>query len=155
MTTKATKQVFNANSPGFIYSAIVLVLTIFAVSGIHFPSAPEVLAGDIVTTLSKSGFYSIIGVIVASVAFPIYNAIKGGVKFSLQTVFASTLTWIALGNIFISLLALTGLVLPAGTVEQIIGAVQAKDWIALGSLLVTSIIPTIVRWIKDKKAATV
>lgn len=150
MANKPSKQVFNAKSPGFLYASIVTVLTVFAVSGVHFPSPADVLAGDITTTLSTGGIYAIIGVIISSVAFPIYNAVKSGLKFSLQTIFASTLTWIALGNVVLSLLALTGLVLPDGTVEQIIGAVQAKDWISLGSLLVTSIIPTIVRWIKDK-----
>lgn len=142
---------FDAKSPGFLYALIVSGLTVLAVSGVHFPSSAEQLAGEITTTLSTSGIYSIIGVVVASVIFPIYNAVKFGLKFTLHTIFSSTLTWISLGNIVLSLLALTGLMLPDGTVEQIIGAVQMKDWTALISLLFTSIIPTIVRWIKDKK----
>lgn len=153
MSNITKKKAFDASSPGFLYTIIVGVLTIFAVSGVHFPSSPEILAGDITTTLSKSGFYSIIGIIIASVGFPIYNAVKSGLKFTLTTIFGSTLTIIALANIALSLLALTGFVLPDGTVEQIIAAVRTKDWIALGSLLVTTIIPTIVRWIKDRRNA--
>lgn len=126
-------------------------LTIFAVSGVHFPTPAEILAGQITTTLSTGGLYAIIGVVISSVAFPIYNAVRSGLKFSLQTIFQSTLTWIALGNIVLSLLAITGLVLPDGTVEQVIAAVQTKDWISLISLLATSIVPTIIRWIKDRK----
>jgi len=152
MSTTKSNKVFDAASPGFLYSIIAGVLTIFAVSGVHFPDSAQILAGQITTTLSTGGIYAIIGVIISSVAFPIYNAVKSGLKFSLHTIFSSTLTWIALGNIVLSLLALTGLVLPAGTLEQIIGAVKAKDWIALGSLMVTSIIPTIIRWIKRRQA---
>lgn len=146
----AAKVVFSVTSPGFLYSAIVLVLTIFAVSGVQFPTSTEQLAGEIVTTLSASGVYAIIGVVVASVVFPIYNAARSGLGFSLATIFGSTLTWIALGNIILSLLALYGFILPDGTLEQIIAAVQTKDWISLGSLFVTTIVPTLIRWIKDR-----
>lgn len=151
----AAKVVFSVSSPGFLYSAIVLVLTIFAVSGVQFPSSTDQLAGEIVTTLSSSGVYAIIGVVIASVVFPIYNAVRSGLGFSLSTIFSSTLTWIALGNIVLSLLALYGFVLPEGTLEQIIAAVQTKDWMSLGSLFVTTIVPTLIRWIKDRnKPAT-
>lgn len=151
MANKPKKQVFNAASPGFLYTVIVAVLTIFAVSGVDFPSSAEQLAGDITTTLSTGGIYAIIGVILASIAFPIYNAVKSGLKFNLQTIFSSTLTWIALGNALMATIALTGFVLPQGTVEAIVGAVQTKDWIALGTIVVQTIIPTIVRFIKDKQ----
>jgi len=152
MSNVKTSKNFNPASPGFLYTIIVGVLTIFAISGVHFPSPVDQLAGEITTSLSAGGIYAIIGVVIASVIFPIYNAIKSGLKFSLQTIFSSTLTWIALGNIALSLLALTGFILPAGTVEQIVGAIQMKDWISLGSLMVTTIIPTFLRWLKDKKA---
>ena len=148
------KQVFDASSPGFLYSIIVGVLTIFAVTGVQFPTPVEILAGDIETTLSTSGIYAIIGVVISSVIFPIYNAFKSGLKFSINTVFSSTLTWIALGNIVLALLALTGFVLPDGTLEQIIGAAQTKDWISLGGLFFTTIVPTFVRWLKDRRAAS-
>lgn len=152
-TKESGKAVFNAKSPGFLYTITVTVLTIFAVSGVHFPTSAEVLAGDITTTLSTSGIYAIIGVIISSVAFPIYNAVKSGLKFSAATIFSSTLTWIAIGNIILSLLAIYGFVLPDGTLEQVIGAVQTKDWMALGSLFFTTIVPTVVRWIKDRNKA--
>lgn len=152
MSTK--KQIFDASSPGFLYTIIVAVLTIFAVTGVQFPSPVEVLAGDIETTLSTSGIYAIIGVVVSSVIFPIYNAFKGGLKFSLSTLFSSTLTWVAIGNIVLALLALTGFVLPDGTLEYIIGYIQAKDWISLIGLLFTTIVPTLVRFIKDKRATS-
>lgn len=155
MATKQQKMVFNTKSPGFLYSVIVAVLTVFAVSGVHFPTSAEQLAGEITTTLSTSGIYAIIGVVVASVVFPIYNAVKSGLKFSLATIFGSTLTWVAIGNIILSLLALTGIVLPDGTLEQIIGAVQVKDWGALVNIIFVTIVPTIVRWIKDKKNAQI
>ena len=73
-------------------------------------------------------------------------------KFNLRTIFGSTLTWIALGNALMATVALTGFMLPDGTVEAIVGAVQTKDWIALGTIVVQTIIPTIVRFIKGKQA---
>ncbi len=149
----AFKKQFDVTSPGFLYSLIVAVLTIFAISGIRFPTDAGTLAGEITTTLSSGGVFAIVGVLVSSVIFPVYNAIKSGLKFNLATIFGSTLTWIALGNIALSLLALYGFVLPAGTLEQIIAAIQVKDWIALGSLLVTTIVPTLVRWIKSRRTA--
>lgn len=148
-----TTKVFNAASPGFLYSLIVAALTILAVSGIHFPSSAEVLAGQITTTLSTGGVFAIAGILISSIIFPIYNAVKSGLKFNLSTIFGSTLTWVAIGNMIVSLLLLTGLVLPEGTVEQIVGFVQAKDWIGLGTLLLTSIVPTVVRWIKQRQTA--
>ena len=145
------KQVFNASSPGFLYSVVVGILTLLAIAGVKFPEPADLLAGEIMTTLSSAGIWAVVGVLASSIIFPIYNAVKGGF-FTLKGIFASTLTWIAIGNLAISALLLTGLALPPGTVETIIAAVQTKDWIGLGSFLVTSIIPTIVRWIKDRKA---
>lgn len=151
----ATKKVFNAASPGFLYSLIVAVLTVFAVSGVQFPTNAETLAGEITTTLSTGGIFAITGILIASIIFPIYNAVKSGLKFTAKTIFGSTLTWIALGNIVVALLVLGGVYFPDGTVEQIVNAVKMRDWIGLGTLLVTSIIPTIVRWIKSRQTATV
>lgn len=154
MRTGAKKQVFNASSPGFIYTLVVAFLTIFAAAGVQFPDKAGELANDIATTLSASGFYAIIGVIVASVAFPIWNAIQKK-TLSFAGVFNSTLTWIALGNALFAAIALTGFTLPDGTIEQLVMAISVKDWGAIISMLVTTIIPAIVRFIKDKNAPVV
>lgn len=62
---------------------------------------------------------------------------------------------IALGNALLGIIALTGFVLPAGSLEQLVSAVKMKDWGALIGLLVTSIVPTIIRFIKSKKTPPV
>ncbi len=147
------KKVFDAGSPGFLYTLIVSVLAVFAWAGVEFPDKPAELAGEITTLLSGGGFYAIIGVVVASVAFPIWNAIQKK-KLTFDGIFSSTLTWIALGNILFAGLAITGFLLPDGTVEQIVYAVEAKDWASIISMLVTTIIPSVVRFIKDKKQTT-
>lgn len=147
------KKLFDAGSPGFIYTLIVSVLAIFAWAGVEFPDKPAELAGEITTLLSSGGFYAIIGVLVASVAFPIWNAAQKK-KLTFDGIFSSTLTWIALGNILFAGLALTGFLLPDGTVEQIVYAIEAKDWGSIISMLVTTIIPAVVRFIKDKKQTT-
>ena len=151
MSTSKKKDVFNASSPGFLYSVIVGILTIFAVSGVTFPDSADVIANDVTTSLSTGGIYAIIGIIISSFAFPVYNAIKSGLKFNLTTIFGSTLTWIAIGNIILSLLVIYGFVLPKGSVELVVGAIVAKDWTGLGGFVFTTLVPTIVRWIKDRK----
>lgn len=139
--------VFNASSPGFLYTIVTAVLGVFAVFGVQFPSTVADLGNTVVTALSTGGIYAVIGIIISSVIFPIWNRFKSG-----SPILTSTLTWIALANIALSVIALTGFALPAGTVEQVIGAVQMKDWFGLISILATTIIPTIVRFIKAKQA---
>lgn len=157
MSTKSVtkKKAFDPKSPGFLYTLVVGALTIFTVSGVHFPDSNDAIAGSVVSSLSTGGIYAIIGIIISSVAFPIYNAVKSGLKFNMTTIFGSTLTWVAIGNIILSLLALVGFVLPDGTVEQIVGAIAMKDWVSLGGLVFTTIVPTLVRWIKDRKNAAI
>ena len=144
---------FNAASPGFLYSLITASLTIFAVAGVSFPKDPADLSGEIVTSLSSGGVYAIIGVLIASVIFPIYNFFKGGGKFSLGAIFSSTLTWVAIGTAGLAAVALTGIMVPDGTVQAIIGAVQTKDWMGLISILVINIGNPLIRWIKEKNEA--
>jgi hypothetical protein len=124
----------------------VSILAIFAASGVTIAN-PNDVAGEIVTSLSSGGVYAIIGVVASSVIFPIWNAVqKGAVSF--DGIFKSTLTWIAIGNIVFSAIALTGLVLPEGTVEGLVYAIASKDWNALISMVLTTILPTVVRFFK-------
>lgn len=145
------KKIFSFSSTGFIYSVSVAALTIFAAAGAHFSSPIGDIAGNIDTTLSASGVWAMIGVIAASVIAPIWNAIVKG-TLSFKGVFSSTLTWIAILNAGLAYLATKGFSLPDGTVEQIFGYIQAKDWFSLGYLLVATIVPTIIRFIKSKTA---
>lgn len=144
---------FDSSSPGFLYSAIVAFLTIFAVSGVSFPKEVSVLGLEITTALSTGGIYAIIGVVITSVAFPIYNYFKEGGTFTWFGVFGKTSTWIALGNAAVAALTTVGFVLPDGTVEQIIGAVQAQNWMGLISVLALTVGNTFIRFIKEKKSA--
>lgn len=148
----AQSKNFDASSSGFLYSLITAILTIFAASGVMFPGTPTDLSGSIVTSLSQGGIYSIIGVLVTSVAFPIYNFVKGGGKFSLSAIFSKVSTWIALGTAALAAIALTGFVLPDGTLESVVGAIQAKDWMSLISILALTVGNTLIRFLKDKAA---
>lgn len=145
----STQKFFEVSSPGFLYSVIVSALTIFAGAGVAFPKVPIDLGTEIVNSFNTGGVYALIGVIVASVVFPIYNAISAG-TFSLKGIFSRNLTWIALGNIAVSGLALTGFVLPDGTPEQIVGAVSAKDWMSVVSIVALTVGNTLLRLIKQK-----
>lgn len=143
-------KVFDRASPGFLYTIVAGILGIFAAFGVVFPITVTELGGQITTSLTTGGIYAVIGIIISSVIFPVWNRFKYG-----GPIMASTLTWIALANIALSVIALTGFTLPAGTVEQVIGAVQAKDYFALISIVATTIIPAIVRFIKSRKPPVV
>jgi hypothetical protein len=139
--------VFSASSPGFLYSVIVAALTIFAAAGVSFPASPGEVSGEIVTLLSTGGFYAILGVLAASVAFPLWNAYQKG-ALSFHGVFSSSLTWVAIVVAIFSGLALVGLDFPDGTAEQLVYAVFAKDWVALAGVFFNAVLPTVVRFIK-------
>lgn len=145
----ANQKFFDAGSSGFLYSVITTALTIFAASGVQFPKVPGELGTDLVTSFSTGGVYALIGVMVASVIFPIYNAIAAK-TFSFAGVFSRNLTWIAIGNLIAAAIALTGFVLPDGTAEQLVGAVSVKDWGGLISILGLTVVNTLIRYIKEK-----
>lgn len=148
----STQKFFNTGSPGFLYSVITTALSIFAASGVQFPKVPGELGTDLVTSFSTGGVYALIGVMVASVIFPIYNAISAK-TFSFAGVFSRNLTWVAIGNLIAATIALTGFVLPDGTAAQIVGAVSIKDWGGLISILGLTVVNTLLRFIKEKSPA--
>ena len=149
--TKNTKQpAFNAASPGFLYSVIVAALATFAAFGIQFPATPDALAGSITTSLSSGGVYAIVGVLITSIAFPIYNFVQAKGKFDFKAVFSKVSTWVAWGTAALSAVALTGFVLPDGTLEQVLVAIQAKDWMSLISILALTVGNTLIRYLKDR-----
>ena len=141
---------FDAGSPGFLYAVITAALTIFAASGVTFPKAPADLGTELVSSFSLGGIYALIGIIIASVAFPIYNAVKAG-TFTFKGVFSRN-PWIAIGNAVAAGIALTGFVLPAGTTEQIIGAISMKDWGGLISITGLTVVNTLIRFLKERTA---
>ena len=151
---KMAGKAFNASSPGFLYSIIVAILATFAATGIQFPASPDALAGTITTSLSSGGVYAIIGVLITSVIFPIYNHFSSKGKFDFKAIFSKVSTWIAWGTAGLSAIALTGFVLPDGTLEQVIGAIQQKDWMSLISILALTVGNTLIRFLKDRQAAT-
>lgn len=144
---------FQLNSPGFLYSAIVVVLAIFAATGVQFPKDPHELATSIITTLSDSGVYSLIGIIVSSFIFPLWNFWKQGGKITLNRILSSTLVWFAIGNAAVAGIALTGFMLPDGTVDQIIGAAYSRDWGTLIVVIFSNIVNPLIRFLKDKNKA--
>lgn len=144
------KAVFDVKSPAFLYSAIVAALTVLAAAGVTFPDNPADIAGELTNLLSTSGFWALIGVAVSSVFFPIYNAWKKG-DLTFKGVFSSTLTWVALAVLFFDALALFGLSFPPGTAEQLVYFIAAKDWGSLISMFTSVILPTVVRYIKDRR----
>ena len=141
---------FDPKSPGFLYSIIVAALTLFSAAGVSFQQSAEGLASNIVTSLSQGGVYAIFGVVAASIIVPIYNHFRDGGKFNLRDIFSRNVTWVALGNLLLSAVALTGFVLPDGTVQEIFSAVSTKDWMSLVSILALTVGNTLIRFLKQK-----
>jgi len=153
MATKAVEKKFDPKSAGFLHALITFILTVFATAGVAIQGTPENLSNTIVTSFQGGGIYAIIGVLVTSVAFPIYNFIKGGGKFSISAIFSRVSTWVALGTAALAAIALTGFILPDGTLDQVISAVQAKDWMSLVSILALTVGNTLIRYLKDKSGS--
>lgn len=149
--TGAAKQFFDIKSPSFLYTAIVTGLTVLAAAGVTFPDDPNAIAGELTSLLSTSGFWALIGVAASSIFFPVYNAWKKG-NLSFKGIFSNSLTWVALAVLTFDAFALFGLRFPDGTAEQLVYAIYAKDWGSLFSMFMTVILPTVVRFIKDKNA---
>lgn len=147
------KNVFSAKSPGFLYTVIVLALTALAAAGVTFPGSPDEITGNIVTGLSQSGIWAVSGIILTSVLFPFYNAYKKGLAW--YNILGSTATYIALGNAVFGGLLLVGIMIPDGTAEAIVGAVQQKDWGNLFNLFLVNILTPLIRWIKERRAKKV
>jgi len=154
-TMANSKQVFSTSSPGFIYSITSAILTILAIIGVSFADPIHVLSGQVETSIQGGSFFALVTLVVGSVLFPVWNLIQKKQKINLKTIFGSTANIIALGQALLGIIALTGFVLPAGSLEQVVSAVKMKDWGALIGLLVTSIVPTIIRFIKSKKTPPV
>ena len=150
-----SKQVFSTSSPGFIYSIASAILTILAIIGVSFADPIPVLSGQVETFIQGGSFFALVTLVIGSVLFPVWNLIQKKQKINLKTIFGSTANIIALGQALLGIIALTGFVLPAGSLEQVVSAVKMKDWGALIGLLVTSIVPTIIRFIKSKKTPPV
>lgn len=146
------KQNFDPKSPGAVYSLATLVLTILALLGIGFPDSIANISGQLQTSIQGGSYFALIGIVGGSVLFPIWNLIQKKQKLNWKNLFGSTANVVALGNAFLGVVALTGFYLPSGTVEQIVAAVTVKDWGALASVVINTVIVALVRWVKDKKA---
>jgi hypothetical protein len=149
----SNQKFFDPKSPGFIYAVVVAVLTIIAAAGIQLPKDPASLGADVVTTLSTGGIYALVGILVSSLVFPFYNYIATGGKVNFGNIFSRNATWIALGNAAAAGLALTGFILPGGTVEQLVAAASTKDWMSLISIFALTVGNTLLRFLKEKEAA--
>jgi uncharacterized membrane protein len=145
------KQKFDTTSPGWYYSLFVLAFTALGLLGIELPENPAEMAGKVTTTLSDGGIFAVVGVLVSSIIFPVWNFRKKGNKFNFKALAGSTLFWIALTSAVLSLTVLIGFTVPDGTAEQIILAVNAKDWGGLLSVLALNIVNPLMRYLKDKQ----
>lgn len=145
-----TQKAFSLNSRNLWFQVALLILGIMAGLGVHLPSSPELIAGDIVNTLSNSGIYAVIGIMVVSVIGPIYNFIKSKPKLSLSAFVADPNNWVYIVSFAASCLILIGVNVPDGTAQQIVSAIFVKDWAALASVMVGSVIVPLVRFFIDK-----
>jgi succinate-acetate transporter protein len=148
------KQKFDKTSPGWYYSLFVLAFTALGLLGIELPEDPAAMADKVTTTLSDGGIFAVVGILVSSIIFPVWNFKKKGNKFNVKALTSSTLFWVALTSAALSLTVLIGFTVPDGTAEQIILAVNAKDWGGLLSVLALNIVNPLMRYLKDRQPDT-
>jgi hypothetical protein len=146
------QKAFSLSSKNLWFQVTLLLLAIAAGLGINFPSSPEAIAGDIVNTFTNSGIYAVIGILVVSVIGPIYNFIKSKPKLSLKAFVADANNWVYIVSFLASGAILLGINIPAGTAEQLVAAVFARDWAGIASVAVGSIVVPLVRYFIDKAA---
>lgn len=145
------KQVFDPRSVGFFQSILLAIFSITALFGIQYPATPDELTGEIITTVSTSGYYALVGILLTSIIAPVYNFIKKGIKVTWANIFGSTVTWVSIGGIAIAGAALVGLQIDPDTPLAIVTAITGRDWGTLVSLLFTSVLLPVIRWIKQKQ----
>lgn len=148
-----TKKVFDAGSPGFIASIITAVLTITGIAGIEYPQLPADIADQLVSTFNESGVYAVVGILIVNIVAPIWNFIRKKEKLNWKNVLGSVTTWLSLAGVAISGFLLFNLEIPTDAPGQIAGAITARNWSLLGSLLVVTVIVPVIRWIRDRKQA--
>ena len=145
-------QAFSTSSKNFWFQIVLFALSIAAGLGIDLPSSPEVITGDLINTLSSSGLYAVMGILIVSVVGPVYNFIKSKPKLSLSTFLADANNWVYIVSFAASLLVLVGVAIPDGTAQEIVRAVMVKDWAAVGSVGLSAIIVPLVRFFIDRAA---
>lgn len=144
------QKAFSLTSKNLWFQLALLILAIGAGLGINFPSSPEAIAGDIVNTFSNSGIYAVIGILVVSVIGPVYNFVKSKPKLSLSAFIADPNNWVYIVGFLASGAILLGINIPAGTAEELVAAVFARDWAGIASVAVGSILVPLVRYFIDK-----
>ncbi len=146
------QKAFSLSSKNLWFQVALLLLAIGAGLGINFPSSPEAIAGDIVNTFSNSGIYAVVGILVVSVIGPIYNFVKSKPKLSLKAFLADANNWVYIVGFISAGAVLIGINIPAGTAEQLVVAVFARDWAAVASVAVGSVVVPLVRFFIDRAA---
>jgi uncharacterized membrane protein len=146
-------KVFNASNPNFWARLLIFALSVLTLIGIKFPDSPAVIADQVTTVISTSGFYAVLGILVVSLIMPIYNFVKTKPNVTLSAVIGSPNFWIYALSFVFGLAVLYGIKIPDGTAEQVIGAIYQKDWIGLLNIAFINIIDPIIRFFRDKKNA--
>lgn len=152
-STDIKKAKFSGKSSNFVVNILNFVLGALALSGVNLPSDPATITTDLANTLSSTGWVAVVGLVILNIVSPLYHAFKDK-TFSLKGILSSSNFWVQAGTLASSLIVLLGIALPTGTAEQIVGAVYAKDWAGLAIVLFTNVLNPLIRWFKDKVAAT-
>ena len=148
---QVNKKNFDAGNLNFWARLAIFVLGLLATLGIQFPQDPVSLGTEIVTTLTTGGWDSVLGLMAISVIMPIYNFIRSKPKLSLAAFLGSPNTWLYLATFLVGIMLTFGIKIPEGTGEAIVGAIYAKDWSGLISIMAINIFDPIIRWLRDKR----
>lgn len=141
---------FSASSRNLWLQVVLFALAIMAGLGIQLPSSPEAIAGDIVNTFTNSGIYAVVGILVVSVIGPVYNFIKSKPRLSFAAFIADPNNWVYFVSFLASLAVIAGIAIPPGTAENLVSAVFARDWAAVASVAVGSVVVPLVRFLIDR-----
>lgn len=147
--TKTKRASFSAGSSNLWVNVINLILSGIAIAGVALPQTPAEITAELSTTLSSTGWIAVIGLIIVNIGSPLYHALVKG-PFNLKAILGSSNFWVQAFSLLSAFVASFGIIFPAGTGDQLVGAIYAKDWFSLGFVLVTNIMNPLIRYFRDR-----
>ena len=147
------EKAFSASNQNFWFSLLVFAFSVAAMLGIHFPQSAADTATGLTSAVKSGNLFAVIGLLTTSVLGPVVAFIRKKPNIPASAIIGSSNFWVYLGGFLVSIAMLVGIGIPADAPQQIVNAIEAKQWGALATLAFTAIANPIWRYFRDKKLA--
>jgi hypothetical protein len=144
---------FSIKNYNFWLSLLIAFFGILTAVGVELPTEPQLLAGEILTTVSSTGWFGLIGTMGASLfglILQIYNKYRAG-GWNIPQLLGSPNTVIYLAGVIGSLFVINGINVPVTSLPQLAERLYAADYFGALTALITILSP-LIRWFRDRRA---